>query len=474
MQERIKRLGLNTIFVFIGKAGSSIIGLLMLPFYTHWLSTDEYGTTDLITTYSSILMGLLSCCVADAIFVFPKNADKKGRTRYYTSGYIFVAIMTCIVIAIMALLEVFGLNISWAGVLFEKIWFVIAFAVCQFLQQYSQCFTRSIDKMHVFSISGIVYTGAIALFSFFILPRYGLNGYLFSMLLAMLVATVYTVIASGSYRYISIHGYDKSSLVELLKYGLPLIPNSLMWWIVNGINRPIMEANLGLDALGIYAVANKFPLLLSTLVSIFGTAWGITMLEEFGKPDFNQFFNKTLRMLYFIMIVGACVIASCSKLIIYIFADPAYFEAWKYIPILTLGIILQNFSGTIGGVFMAEKTSKYFFYSSIWGAAASLVATISCIKLMGLQGAAIAIAFSFLVMSVARLIFAWKHINEMRIGWYVVMTLLYIFFCIVVLQDASLYINVPLYIAILAVVCIFSKNEIVPVLDTIKDKFVKK
>ena len=226
MQERIKRLGVNTILVFIGKAGSSIIGLLMLPFYTHWLSTDEYGTTDLITTYSSILMGFLSCCVADAIFVFPKNADKIGRTRYYTSGYIFVAIMTCIVIAIMALLEVFGLNISWAGVLFEKIWFVIAFAVCQFLQQYSQCFTRSIDKMRVFSISGIVYTGAIALFSFFILPRYGLNGYLFSMLLAMLVATVYTVIASGSYRYISIHGYDKSSLVELLKYGLPLIPNS--------------------------------------------------------------------------------------------------------------------------------------------------------------------------------------------------------------------------------------------------------
>ena len=43
MQDRYKRLGKNTILVFMGKAGSSLVGLLMLPFYTHWLSTDEYG-----------------------------------------------------------------------------------------------------------------------------------------------------------------------------------------------------------------------------------------------------------------------------------------------------------------------------------------------------------------------------------------------------------------------------------------------
>lgn len=470
MQERIKKLGLNTFLVFIGKAGSSIIGLLMLPFYTHWLSTDEYGTTDLITTYASILMGIMSCCVADAIFVFPKDADEKGRTRYYTSGYIFMALMTGLFFVIMALLEMIGKHLSWTGVLIDKVWYVFAFGVCQFLQQYSQSFTRSIDRMRVFSVSGVVYTGAIAFFSFFLLPRFGLDGYLFAMLSAMLVATIYTVIASRSYLYFSIGEFDKLSLIQLLKYGIPLIPNSLMWWIVNGINRPIMEANLGLDALGIYAVANKFPLLLSTLVTVFGTAWGITMLEEFGKPDFNHFFNKTLRVLFYVMIVGACLIASCSKLIIFIFADAAYFDAWKYIPILTLGIVLQNYSGIIGGIFMAEKTSKYYFYSSIWGAVASLVATITCIKLFGLQGAAIAIAFSFLVMSVARLVYAWKHINEMHVGWFVVMTLLYILFCVVVLMDAPLYVNIPLYAIILLVISVLSKQELIPVWMTIKQR----
>lgn len=470
MQTRYKRLGKNTFLVFLGKAGSSIIGFLMLPYYTHWLNTDEYGTTDLINTYASILMGVMTCCIADAIFVFPKDEDEQGKTRYYTSGYLFAAFM----VVIFVLLSVIYLHISshfeWKGVLVERLWFVVSFAVCQFLQQYSQSFTRSIDKMRVFSISGVVYTGGIALLSFLFLPKYGLDGYLYSMLLANLLSTGYTIMASGSYRFLSFKGFDKKSLLDLLKYGVPLIPNALMWWIVNGLNRPVMESNLGLDALGIYAVANKFPILLSTAVSIFGTAWGITMLEEFGKPDFNRFFNQTIKILFFVMTIIACLIAAFSKVIIFIFADVAYFEAWRYIPVLTLAIMMQCLSGDIGGVFMAEKKSKYFFYSSIWGAITSVVATFVCIKLWGLQGAAIAVALSFFVMVIVRLFYAWKYINEMRVIWYVTMTVLYISFSVVVLMDMSLCFTIPLYLLIIGVMCLSSKDVIIPLWKSVKIK----
>lgn len=474
MQERYKRLGINTILVFIGKSGSAIIGLLMLPFYTHWLSTDEYGTTDLITTYAAILMGFMTCCISDAIFIFPKDADEKGRTYYYTSGYLFVAITTFLFGVGLFLLRYLGNRFSWGGIFFERTWFILVFAICQFLQQYSQSFTRSIDKMRVYSLSGIVYTGSIALFSFFLLPRWGLDGYLYAMISANLVSTCFTVFASGAYKYISIRGYSKESLHELLKYGIPLVPNGLMWWLVNGLNRPIMEANLGLEALGLYAVANKFPLLLSTLVGIFNTAWSITVLEEFGKPDFNRFFNRTVKMLYFVMVLGACLIAVLSKLIIVIFADDSYFEAWKYIPVLTLSIVFQNFSGIVGGVFSAEKQSKYFFYSSIWGAVSSLVATFVFIRLWGLQGAAIAVAFSFFVMSLVRLFYTWKHINEMKLLWYFIMTLLYILFIVIVLFEFPIYISIPLYFVIISAVFFFSKDVITPVWETVKGFMLKK
>lgn len=474
MDTRYKRLGKNSFLVFIGRAGSSIISMLMLPFYTHWLSTEDYGASDLIHTYSAILMGFMSCCIYDAIFIFPKDADDQGRTKYYSSGYYFVAVTTLLSVILMLVLQFLGSRFHWQGVILERSWFIIAFAVCQFLQSYTQSFTRSIDKMKVYSYTGVVYTGGLALLSFYLLPHYGLEGYLYAMIIANLLTTSFTIVVSRSYKYFSFHAFDMSSLIELLKYGIPLLPNGMMWWLVNSLNRPVMESNLGLDAIGLYSVANKFPSMLSMLVGVFGTAWSISMLEEFGKPDFNRFFNRTTKMLYFVMIVGCCVIAALSKVIVIIFAAEGYFEAWKYVPVLTLGVVMILLSSNVGGVFMAEKKSKYFFYSSIWGAVASLIATFLCIKYWGLQGAAIAVAFSSFVMALSRICYAWKHINEMPLVWYTIMTLLCILFIFVVILDAPLYINIPIYLGILVAICLLSRDVLVPVLVATKNVIIKK
>ena len=234
-----------------------------------------------------------------------------------------------------------------------------------------------------------------------------------------------------------------------------------------------MEANLGLDAIGIYSVAHKFPSLLSMLVGVFSTAWSISMLEEFGKPDFNRFFNRTTKMLFFVMIIGCCGIAAFSKVIVMIFADESFFMAWKYVPVLTLGVVMMLLSNNVGGVFMAEQKSKYFFYSSIWGAVASVFATFLCIKLWGLQGATISVAFSCFVIAVARIIYAWKHINEMDLGWYVIMTLLCILFIVVVLLDWPLYINIPIYFLIFGILLFMSRDVLVPVLQVVSKIYKK-
>ena len=50
---KYKRLGKNTFLVFIGNTGSKLIALVMLPFYTSWLSVEDYGVTDIINVYVS-------------------------------------------------------------------------------------------------------------------------------------------------------------------------------------------------------------------------------------------------------------------------------------------------------------------------------------------------------------------------------------------------------------------------------------
>lgn len=93
---RYSRLGKNTLLVFIGNAGAKLIGLLMLPFYTRWLSVADYGVTDIITIYVTFLMSIVTCCIAESIFIFPKDAETEQQKRYFSSGIAFLSVSFCV------------------------------------------------------------------------------------------------------------------------------------------------------------------------------------------------------------------------------------------------------------------------------------------------------------------------------------------------------------------------------------------
>jgi O-antigen/teichoic acid export membrane protein len=137
-------------------------------------------------------------------------------------------------------------------------WLIYGMMVTSYVQNYCQSFSRSLNKMLSYSVAGIVLTFSTALFSILLIPSYGVVGYAYALILAQLAATLYSFVTAGCYKYIQVRGNSYGAVKEMLAYSAPLLPNGIMWWLVNGINRPIMEHFLGLAAIGIYAVANKF------------------------------------------------------------------------------------------------------------------------------------------------------------------------------------------------------------------------
>ena len=427
MENKYRRLAENTLLVFIGKFGSGIITFLMLPLYTHWLSPDSYGTAELINTYANILVSIATICLADAIFIFPKTSDKIGKKKYYSTG-LLVALLCFFFV--FFLLSFINKNTNCFGNISDNIYQIFALSLSIFLQSYTQQFTRSIDKMKVYSLSGVVQTILVAVFAFLFIPNWGPKGYIYSFVAANLMSSIFTFCVSKSYKYLSIYYFDKNSAINLLKYGIPLIPNSIMWWLVDGVNKPIMNAYLGLSAIGIYAVASKFPSVLNVVVNAFSNAWGISVSEEYGKSNFNLYFNEIFKVIFFILVLFSMIISIFSDVIISIFASSEYAEASDILPVLLLGVIFSNASALFGGIFMARKQSKYFFYSSVFGAVASLISLMLFIKPFGIYGVAYSTVVSFCVMSISRAIYVWNDINKIEVKYYLISIIHYIIFLI--------------------------------------------
>lgn len=453
-----------------GNVSSKLISFLLLPVYTNFLSTAEYGESDMISVYASILLAIISCCVADGMFVFPKNEDQKGKIKYFTSGIVFVFAMFSFLAFLLFILDLgFKQDFISNGILLIDKWWILLLSLSMFVLQYFQQFTLSLEKTVFYSLTGVVTTVLLALLAILLLPSYGLPGYLWSIILANFGAAAFCFLSTRSYRYFSLKNIDLQYIKNLLGYGIPLIPNSIMWWMVNGLNRPLMEHYLGLAAIGVFSVASRFPGVLTIIFQVIGQGMSITVLDEFKKNDFNEFYNRILKIITTAVLLVGVILSIGSKLIINIFAAQEYYDAWRYMPLLTLAVIFQCMGGFVGNIFMAEKKSKYFFYSSFWASVVSVLLTFWFIRIWGLFGVCFAMIGSFLTLFVMRLYYAWKHINRFNIKYYSLIFLLYsAIVMMVTIECSSLFIIIASFVFLTASLLI-NKQDMVILFNSIKE-----
>lgn len=464
---KYKTLAKNTGFVFIGTIGSKVINFIMLPLYTHWLAPEEFGAVDTMNTYAMFIVGFVCLCIPDSIFIFPRNVDNKKKAEYFSSGLCF-SILTIGGSAILFYVVSEWMKASDMDNVFSRyVWLIFGLMVTTFFQNYFQSFTRSLDKMLHYSIAGIVLTFTIAIFSIILIPQFGLYGYVYALMTAHISASLYSFFAAKSYRYLTIKNSTVSSVKEMLAYSAPLLPNGIMWWLVDGVNRPVMEKFLGLAAIGLYSVAQKFSGLLYSILSILTIAWSNSVLDEYGKPGFERFYNNYLKMLASALAIFGIIISAFSRPLLYVFTTPNYYEAYKCIPLLTLGVVFSGLSGTVGGIFSAVKKSKYFFYSSIWGGTASVFFLIILTPLFGLLGTVSSVSLSFLCMLIARACYSWNYVKITQLYYYFLLLGIYLIVIVIELLIDSNY-RYAFYFLLLSFIMLLCKEEVGIIIDRLK------
>ena len=70
MKDRKKELVKNTLIIAFGKLSTQFLTFLLLPVYTSKISSAEYGNIDLIISYSTFLIPILTIQQEFAVFRF--------------------------------------------------------------------------------------------------------------------------------------------------------------------------------------------------------------------------------------------------------------------------------------------------------------------------------------------------------------------------------------------------------------------
>ena len=87
VKEREKHLIKNTGILALGTLCSKVFSFLLLPLYTAVLTTEDYGTVDVLQTVSSLAMPFVTLQLCSGIFRFIIEKDKeKDVERVITTG----------------------------------------------------------------------------------------------------------------------------------------------------------------------------------------------------------------------------------------------------------------------------------------------------------------------------------------------------------------------------------------------------
>ncbi len=397
----------NTLILLLGKFATQFMSLLLLPLYTSKLATNDYGTVDLIQSYLTLLVPVLTLRMDSATFRFLVDCRKTPEKAKVIISNIMFILSWSIIFALLACLIV-----SFFVVLPNFLWIVLNLIVLM-VSGVTLQILRGIGKIACYAIVSVI-TGVTTLIVNIVLiifMSYGAESILISSSVANILCFLYVFFSAKLYRNISFKLVSKKIIKEFLKFSIPMIPNSLSWWVVNVSDRTIIRMFLNASANGIYTVSCKFSNILNSIFSIFNVSWQETASVHIEDKDRDDFFTKMINQLLMLFSSIALIILVALPIIFDIIIGKDYRLSFDYIPVLLYANSWHVLISLVGGIYVAKKKTKAIANTTMISAAINIVVDLVLIHFIGIHAATISTLVSYMAMGIYRVRDCQKYVK---------------------------------------------------------------
>ncbi|KQT33877.1 hypothetical protein ASG22_17405 [Chryseobacterium sp. Leaf405] len=466
-----KTLIKSTLVYTIGNFGSKILSFLLIPVYSYYLSKKELGEYDLVLTSVNLLVPFVSLQMNEAIYRW--FLDKENKKENYIDNIFkqcsILLLTSFIIFELLLYLIGFFYKIPYQK---ELSLLILSSCLLPFFQQ----ILRGLGLTKFYSFIGIL--NSLFIFSLsliFLLTdifKDKVQGIFYALFISNFIAIIlmFFKVSFLSKMYFSMKINYKLQK-QILFYSLPLILNSVSWWIINASDRYVILKFLTIEDNGIYAISARLPAILTIFNTVFMLAWQ-DMAISASDPN-NSFFSKLFNKYISLNIGLSTVLIAATPLITEFLFDSKFYESWKYATLLYIGSCFSSISGFLGAIYLKTKSTKGIFITSIIGALTNLFISIIFIRYIGLYAPALGTFVSFFVMFIIR----YKHTAEiLKLEINVnnlIIQLLIVFSIITILYlNSNHMVSLSLILLSICIFCYFNKDILRNVLKKIN--FLKK
>jgi O-antigen/teichoic acid export membrane protein len=402
MFEEVKSVTKHFLVYGVGNVLSKIAGFILIPVYTHYLATSEYGTLELLELTTYVAGMFLAVGITESLMRFYYDSeDPKKRHEVVSTALLWIwgisifGVVWFLVFSPDISLLVF--NTRGNAGLFRLIFLSMTFSLAG---EIPLSFIRAQQKSVLFttiSVSRLIFNVGLNVL-FIVSFGWGIRGIILSGLitqgLTSIVLSVYTFSQTG-------FSLSLANLRNMIKYGIPYIPGGVGLFIIHFVDRFLLQRFTSLSEVGIYSLGYKFGMILNPLVNDpFFSIWKPKMFELAERKDAKEIYSVMFTYFLFIEIFLALGISILIKDVLVLISVPAYHSAYKIVPLILLSYVLWGsyFQVQIG--ILLKKKTRYIACIVAVSAAISLALNFLLIPRIGMWGAALSTLVSFGVTTV--------------------------------------------------------------------------
>lgn len=407
------KLFLSNFFVYgIGGVIGKLIPLVMLPIITRLMpDTTYFGLNDIsvmVVSFSTYI-GIMG--MYDAMFrLFFDREDEKYKKSICSSTLAFTLCVSLILFALMMLLKkplaiLFFSSEDYEGLL-------VLSAVSALIGTTNSIVaapTRFLNQRKVFLVTNTI----SPLISYGISIPLLLRGwYITALPIASIISvlTVEIIFWILNKKWFSVREIDKSLIKQMLMIALPLVPNFLIYWIFNSVDRLMIAKILGNDYTGIYAIGGKLGNISQLIYTAFAGGWQYFAFSTMKDEDQVQLNSHVFEYLLAVTAVSGILMMTFSKIIFSILFTGDYVQGAIIAPYLFIAPLLLMLYQVGCNQFLIIKKTWPNLCILTFGTVVNIVLNYYMIPWIGIEGAAFATLIGY-VVSVIVCVFALLKFN---------------------------------------------------------------
>lgn len=353
---------------------------LLLFIYTNpnFLSTEDYGRVNLLTSFTNIAVLLVNLSLPYALIRFyaEYKLDKEKCRKFFGTIMTFMVLFGAAVVAVMLIFRNSIGDILFKGIaVYPAVIFTLLTLVFNALYQMYQSILQAKQQGGKFAKNSLLFfffhVGLNVIFLIFGRGVYvfgfelgGVNGMMLSLFLSNFVFTVYGIIdmlRNGMMAFT----IDKEMLSTALKYSVPLLPHNIANNMASYISKHFLNAAGKAFENGIYSVSMQFSSIIEIVQSSIHLAFrpwfnDKMKLGEEGKKEIVDLASVAFR----ISAIVCLGVALFSQEVVMLLSED-YYDAWKYVPIIAVAHAIKfvYFTHTFGIMYDIKQSKKMFFCS---------------------------------------------------------------------------------------------------------------